>query len=458
MELRLLELRGQVSLQPRVHYIRHPFDVPDGVTRLRVCLRYHNPDHCHVYLSVFGPNGFRGTRMLPGAMGDLLLELDFGLGGASLGALAGSIESGRWQVQLDVEHTDDTQPYLVTVEASREPQTVATPFVPAPANGRAGAGWYRGELHCHSNHSDGFTPVKRVVEAARKYGLDFLALTDHFTHAGWAELRALSDERLCVMPGLELTGHAGHANLHGLEEWVNTFVDDIQANSWGINDAARATRSQGGLFCVNHPFALILGWAYQELDWSLVDALEVYHHLEGPNNTAQLTFWDGLLRAGRRITGVAGTDSHDAFKGRHRLGQVCTVVQADALSPQGILEGVRRGRTYISLGPELRFTAQTDGHNAGMGDSLPSSQPVRLEIGVSKLERPARVLVMKNGLYFAHRDVPASEAGLSLSVHDDQPAPGYYRVEVFARDAQPASFTGREWQNTLVLSNPIFVD
>jgi hypothetical protein len=65
---------------------------------------------------------------------------------------------------------------------------------------------------------------------------------------------------------------------------------------------------------------------------------------------------------------------------------------------------------------------------------------------------------MKNGLYFAHRDVPASEAGLSLSVHDDQPAPGYYRVEVFARDAQPASFTGREWQNTLVLSNPIFVD
>ncbi len=43
---------------------------------------------------------------------------------------------------------------------------------------------------------------------------------------------------------------------------------------------------------------------------------EVYQHLEGPNNTARLTFWNGSLRAGRRITGVAGTDSHGAFEGR----------------------------------------------------------------------------------------------------------------------------------------------
>lgn len=457
MELQLLELRGQVSPSPRVHYIQHGFSVPEGVTRLRVRLQYRNPRHCHLYLSVFGPNGYRGTRMMPGVIGALSLELDLGEAGGSLGAIAGPIESGSWFVQLDVEHTEDTQPYLVTVEATRDPQAAPATFMPAQANGRAQAGWYRGELHCHSHHSDGLTPVPRVIEAARTYGLDFIALTDHFTHAGWAELSSLSDEHLCVMQGLELTGHAGHANLHGLSEWVNTFVDDRHTTRWGINDVARAARNQGGLFCVNHPFSLSLGWAYHDLHWALVDALEVYHHLEGQNNTAQLTFWDGLLRSGQRITGVAGTDSHDAFKGRHRLGQVFTVVQAEALSPHAILEGIRRGRAYISLGPELSFTAHANGQTAHMGDTLPVNEPLRLEVGLHKLERPSRVLVMKNGLYFAHRDVVASADGLKLSFEDSHPVPGYYRIEVFARDAQPASSTGREWQNTLVLSNPIFV-
>ena len=460
LELNVFETHGQVSPTPRVHYIQHEFEVPQGLGTLNVTLRYRKERLCQLFLSIFGPNGYRGTRMMPGATGDIVLELEFGVGHASFGAIPGSLEPGTWRVQIDVERTEETANYALTVAGSREARASSPTLTPASANGRAngrtGAGWYRGELHSHSTHSDGKTSVSGVLEAARKFGLDFISLTDHFTHAGWHEADSLSSEDLCVIHGIELTGHAGHANLHGLSEWVNTFVDE-PGSEWNIGSVAQAARAQGGLFCVNHPFSLTLGWRYHALEWSAVDALEIYHHLEGPNNTAQLGLWDGLLRAGQRITGVAGTDSHDAFSGRHRLGHVFSVVYADSLSPAAILEGVRAGRTYVSLGPTLEFRAFSGDNEATMGQTLDSPGEVRLEVTLEKLDYPARVIVLKNGLYHAHKDIPAAREVTALEFFDDAPIPGYYRLEVFAREAQPTNFTGRDWNNTLLLSNPIFV-
>jgi len=456
LELNLFETHGQVSPTPRVHYLQHEFEVPEGLRTLSVTLEYRKERLCQLFLSVFGPNGYRGTRMMPGASGDIVLELEFGDAHASYGAIPGVLEPGTWQAQIDVERTEETADYTLRVAGSREARASTPTFVPAAANGRAGAGWYRGELHSHSLHSDGKTPVSGMLEAARKFGLDFISLTDHFTHAGWKEADSLSSADLCVIHGIELTGHAGHTNLHGLSEWVSTFVDE-PGSEWNINAVARAARAQGGLFCVNHPFSLTLGWRYHALEWNLVDALEIYHHLEGPNNTAQLGLWDGLLRAGQRVTGVAGTDSHDAFSGRHRLGQVFTVVHADSLSPTAILDGVRAGRAYVSLGPALEFRAHEGDAEATMGQSLQAQEEVRLEVTLEKLDYPARVILLKNGLYHAHKDIPASREVTRLEFFDDAPLPGYYRLEVFAREAQPTNFTGRDWNNTLVLSNPIYV-
>lgn len=461
----IAEFHGSVTPETTNAYFDHEFTVPDGVQRLRARLRYRKDGVCQLYLHVFGPDGYRGSRMLPGAIGEIAPELEFGDGFASLGAIAGPIQPGAWRVQLSLERTEHAADYAVTVEASSvvDQDTNLEPFTPAPQNGRAGAGWYRGELHSHSHHSDGKAPVRDVVSAARRSGLDFLALTDHFTTAGWRELEALSDEKLCVMRGLELTGHAGHANMHGLKEWVNPFVDDPSgtgpSSGWTINDAARATRDQGGLFCVNHAFALDLGWRYHDFDWKNADLMEVYHHLEGEGNTAQLGLWDGLLRAGHRITGVAGTDSHDPHAGRHRLGQVYTVVHSESLEPPSIIEGLRRGRAYVSLGPKLSFNAVSGSARAGLGDELHADSGVRFEIGLENLTHPARVILMKNGFYHTHFDVPASLEPHVLTCTDEPGRGGaYYRLEVFARPAQvTAPGAGRDWQHTLALTNPIYV-
>jgi DNA polymerase (family 10) len=52
----------------------------------------------------------------------------------------------------------------------------------------------RGDLHCHSQWSDGGHPIKEVAEAARKRGYAYLAITDHSQSLGIA--RGLSPESL----------------------------------------------------------------------------------------------------------------------------------------------------------------------------------------------------------------------------------------------------------------------
>ncbi len=52
----------------------------------------------------------------------------------------------------------------------------------------------RGDLHCHSDWSDGTTPIAEMVAAARNLGHEYLALTDHSPRLRVA--RGLSPERL----------------------------------------------------------------------------------------------------------------------------------------------------------------------------------------------------------------------------------------------------------------------
>src|SRR5262249_27039457 len=52
----------------------------------------------------------------------------------------------------------------------------------------------RGELHCHSDWSDGATTIEGMWEAARERGLEYLVLTDHSQSLGVA--RGLTPDQL----------------------------------------------------------------------------------------------------------------------------------------------------------------------------------------------------------------------------------------------------------------------
>jgi hypothetical protein len=447
----LWQHEGHISKDAGKHYLYHAFDVPQGVKQLSFTMSFYKNGSSQLYPSLFSPKGYRGTRMKPGAMGEVTLELSLSEHTASPGALRGEITPGTWQIQIDVQWIDEDMPYTIRVESS-DVELSSKTFQPSANNGRDGAGYYKGELHAHTFHSDGSSSVSETIAAAKKYGLDYFSLTDHFTSAGWEELESLASEDLAVIKGMELTGHWGHGNLQGLTQWVNTFIDDGKRT---INDVIDETHAQGGLFSVNHVFSLNLGWRYHDLDWNKVDLFEIYHHLTDSNNIAQLGLWDGLLQRGLRTVGVGAIDSHDPHSGRHRLGQVCSYVYADALEPRALIRGLKTGNAYVSFGPELSFTASSHHDTAKMGEDVAVDGNVHLHIRLENLHRPAHLLVMKNGLHYTNVPVPAGQP-FELELTDTKPGRGYYRLELYATPREGSFEAVREWDKTLLLSNPIF--
>lgn len=71
------------------------------------------------------------------------------------------------------------------------------------------------ELHCHSTASDGELPPRELVDRAVALGITTLALTDHDTVGGIAELmEAARETSLHIVPGVELSCHHEGKEVH----------------------------------------------------------------------------------------------------------------------------------------------------------------------------------------------------------------------------------------------------
>jgi hypothetical protein len=459
MTLQTETINGVIDAMPRVHAVRVPFVVPAGTARLQVSLRFEQRPGCQLFLAVFDEAGFRGSAMRPGVPGAVALEVWLTAGAASPGALPGAIVAGEWCALIDVERLAVATAWELVIAyapGATEPAAEAPP--PSLPVGASEPGWYVGELHAHSHHSDGAPTVPALLRAARRANLDFLALTDHFTISGHAEAARQPEPGLTVIRSLELTGHHGHANLHGVPHWVDCYVDDRA--EWTINDAARAVRAAGGLFCVNHPFAADLGWRYLDFDWDLADLLEVWHAREGPGNTLAFGLWDEQLRAGRRITGVAATDSHDLRVPRHRLGGVRTQVYAAANDEAALLAGLRGGRVAGSRGPlvdALAWRVNAPARQWSIGATVPAGA-LGLRFVSTPTAVPWQLHLLKRGAPWRVFDGPAG-IPVSVEVVDEATAGSYYRWELHAASplGEYPEDRWREWHTLLAFTNPIFV-
>ena len=77
-----------------------------------------------------------------------------------------------------------------------------------PAAFAAPGRWFRGNLHTHSDRSDGMAPADAVVAAHRAAGYDFVVLTDHFEGRwGWSvtDTTAARDDGFTTLLGAELS-------------------------------------------------------------------------------------------------------------------------------------------------------------------------------------------------------------------------------------------------------------
>ena len=354
-----------------------PFDVPPGVQRIRVSTSHESFAVAGLArnvldLGIFGPAGYdlgnsAGFRGWSGGARD---GFEISSTYATPGYLAGPIEPGVWAVALGpVVMSPWGMAWQVRVTMDRgEPVEEADPVVASPPPPSiCGARWYRGDLHLHTVHSDGERDPDELAVAARAGGLDFIVSTDHNTNAANRVWPACRTGGLLVIPGEEVTTRHGHWLAVGLSP--HGWVDWRYGPSDGVFPRfAAEVREAGGLVVAAHPSVPLPGSAW-EFGFDHVDALEVWNGRWNLDDELSLRIWQRLLRQGRRVVAVGGSDSH----GTHQpVGSPQTVVHADGLSVPAIVDGLRCGRSYLARSRDvaLELTASTDDGVAGPGQTL----------------------------------------------------------------------------------------
>ena len=113
-------------------------------------------------------------------------------------------------------------------------------------------------------------------------------------------------------------------------------------------------REAGGLVVAAHPSVPLPGAAW-EFGFADVDALEVWNGRWNVDDELSLRIWQRLLRQGRRVVAVGGSDSH----GKHQpVGSPQTVVHAGELSTPAIVDGLRCGRSYLARSREVALDSE----------------------------------------------------------------------------------------------------
>jgi hypothetical protein len=437
------------------------FTVPDHAAKVGVRSSHARVESFPwIYISLFDTKTFRGSQLRYLREGVVEYDLWVTQTDASFGCIPGDIPSGEWRVQLDITQLRGPEDVIIEVycETITHSGRQLTPFFDERVLSKE-PGWFKGELHSHTRESDGVLTVNALLDTANAAGLDFFAITDHFTISQWWKVDQSNLPEMVLFNSSEITSQSGHANVHGIKEWVDVYID---RDDWHPNLAADQTHQQGGLFCINHVMSSLLAWRHYDFDWKNADLMEIFHSLEGPNNMPQISFWDALLREGHRIIGVAGTDCHNPENEIEKLGKVVTWVHADELSQGGLLEGLKKGKVYVSHGPKMDFSVTNKaGETAAMGAHIRSDQqPLNLTISVES-NKALRATVIKNGLFFDAKNIAAGDGKLqTIEFCDTKPLHGYYRVELHEILTNPA-YRGIEWRDFTTiqaLSNPIWVD
>ncbi len=215
---------------------------------------------------------------------------------------------------------------------------------------------YKGNTHAHTTLSDGLYAPEQVIELYRRAGYDFLALTDHWQAAssGWAG-------EMLVLTGEEFDFRLEDQLLHV----VGIFPHQAATAGFRENMDYKAVIEEinrvGGAAIAAHPaWSLNTPTFLQALDG--ICGAEVYNSFSGEpwnapraDSTAVL---DLAATAGRCIPQLAADDSH-LYEGEQLRG--FTMLQADALTPEGVIAALRRGSFYASQGPEFIHVELMDG-------------------------------------------------------------------------------------------------
>jgi predicted metal-dependent phosphoesterase TrpH len=280
--------------------------------------------------------------------------------------------------------------------------------------------WFRGNLHTHSDRSDGTAPPEQVIAEYRHAGYDFLVLTDHY-EARWdftvTDTTAFRDDAFTTILGAELSS----ADWDDEDVyWVNAI--GLPPNFAAPHDQAIQRAAEAGSYNVLlHP-GLTNFLDFDALPTQHLHAVETYNTnaaLSWPDQAEARFALDALLARGHRLHTSAADDAHwhhpwDRFR-------AWTMVRADRLEPQALLDALHAGAHYATQGPRID-DIDVDGDRVNVSTS------------------PARAIAL-TGIHGWRSDVKISDVLHEATLDLGKLRSPYWRITVTDADGR------RAWTN-----------
>ena len=244
--------------------------------------------------------------------------------------------------------------------------------------------FYKVNLHCHTNISDGVDSREAVKDFYKANGYSAVCFTDHEVLLSHKDL---CDEDFIALHGYEVAikqdihQHTGwfmpvyHFNMIAkdpdnlkmprffrdnpsypgngrkwmeacaqYDETINTTYYDVE---W-LNDYLGAVADAGFLITYNHP-----EWSLQNssdyLGLRHLHAIEVSNGGCMPWMDCSGIHFQQMLRSGMRVVPVGGDDNHQMADTK----KAWTMIKAEELSYEALMQAYEKGHCYASEGPEI---------------------------------------------------------------------------------------------------------
>ncbi len=259
--------------------------------------------------------------------------------------------------------------------------------------------FYKANLHCHTNVSDGKFSPEEIKELYKSQGYSVVAYTDHDLFIPHHEL---TDESFLALAGFEAGfnsiypgnryiktchlcfiakskeidtqpcwnadyAYIGNSKLHHDKIKYNTanspFVREHSAEC--INEMITESKKSGFFVTYNHPAWSIENYE-QYINYHGINALEIFNYgteLNGYPSYAH-NIYDDMLRSGKKIFAIAADDNHnkylldspysDSFGGY-------VMIKAQKLEYEAITDALFNGDFYASTGPLIYDLYVEDG-------------------------------------------------------------------------------------------------
>lgn len=345
-------------------------------------------------------------------------------------------------------------------------------------------------IHTHTTYSDGAGAHADIAKAAQQAGVDVVFVTDHNVYVhGMDGYYGEGDHRVLLLVGEEVHDQARQPQKSHL--LVLGAGRELAAHAYQTQHLVEMAHNAGALTFIAHPFdppAPAFGetditWE----DWDIrgVTGIEIWNGLSELKNYLKgklrairyvlnpelvalgaapqaLQKWDELLKAGRRLVAIGGSDAHALnyrwgpirreifpyeFHFRAINNHIFTQEPLTGSLVEDrrlILDALKQGRSFIGYDlpaptSGFRFSAQGRDQKAWMGEPISGEYGVTFQI---RLPRPAVCRLIRDGKVvktWEKRDT-------CTYITNDT---GAYRVEV------DIDFLGR--RRAWIYSNPIYV-